>query len=301
MTSSRPYQPENGLALLYAFLVKLHAEDPNPYCAMHVGDLLWRLFMHNFANPTENVRLWLDEHDNLIGFAWFYPPNAVEMVITPSLRNTGRLEAAMTAWAIERSQIAEQPATYLITDAQIEDESRVACITNLGFQQQTNHFVLLVRDLTEMSLAFPLASGYHIHAVTNPDQFEARVNLHRSVWHPSRVTLDAYQRMRGIPGYDPELDLVVEAADGTLAAYCICWLDQANYLGLFEPVGTEQAFRQQGLGKAVIGEGLRRLYARGARTALVATYGTNQAAVRLYESAGFQVRYHSYDFRKEIG
>ncbi len=301
MTTSRPYQPEHDLALLHAFLVKLHAEDPDPYCAMHVGDLIWRLFMHNFANPTENVRLWLDEHDNLLGFAWFYPPNAVEMIIAPPLRNTGQLETAMTAWAAQRSQTEEQPSTYLITDVQVEDEQRVACITGLGFQQQEYHFVLMVRDLADMPAAFPLPSGYHIHAVTSRAQFEARVNLHRTVWHPSRVTLDAYLRMREISDYDPELDLVVEAADGTLAAYCICWLDQENRLGLFEPVGTDPAFRQQGLGKAVIGEGLRRLYPRGARTALVASVGGNQAALRLYESAGFQVRRHSHDFRKEIG
>ncbi|MDQ3249074.1 MAG: GNAT family N-acetyltransferase, partial [Chloroflexota bacterium] len=127
-----------------------------------------------------------------------------------------------------------------------------------------------------------------------------RVELHRRVWHPSRVTLQSYTEMRQVVGYDPELDLVMEAPDGTFAAYCVCWIDQQNGLGLFEPVGTHPDFRQQGLGKALLTEGLRRLHARGAGTALVTTGGSNAAARRLYEGVGFSVLHHSHDFVREI-
>jgi len=114
------------------------------------------------------------------------------------------------------------------------------------------------------------------------------------------VTLEAYQRMRRVHGYTPELDLVVVAPDGTFASYCICWLDPVNKSGEFEPVGTRPVFRRRGLSRSVIHEGLRRLKAHGAQTAIVYTYGANQASTKLYESAGFRAIHKDYDYRKRL-
>jgi ribosomal protein S18 acetylase RimI-like enzyme len=93
------------------------------------------------------------------------------------------------------------------------------------------------------------------------------------------------------------LDLVAVAPDGAFASYCICWLDPANRTGEFEPVGTRPAFRGKGIGKLLMLEGLRRLKALGARTAIVYSVGDNTASIRLYESVGFRTitrnRYYS--------
>ncbi len=61
----------------------------------------------------------------------------------------------------------------------------------------------------------------------------------------SRFTSAVYQQLCSAPLYDPALDLVVEAADGTYAA-TIGWSDPVNGIGLFEPAGTRSAFRRQG-------------------------------------------------------
>ena len=70
--------------------------------------------------------------------------------------------------------------------------------------------------------------------------------------------------------------------------------DEVNRTGEFEPVGTREKWRGRGLGKTVIAEGLRRLQARGAHTAYVTTPGSNTAAQRLYESAGFTTYTREY-------
>jgi hypothetical protein len=51
------------------------------------------------------------------------------------------------------------------------------------------------------------------------------------------------------PGYERDLDLVAAAPDGRFGAYCVCWMDPANGVGEFEPVGAP------GLSRAGVGEG----------------------------------------------
>jgi GNAT superfamily N-acetyltransferase len=55
--------------------------------------------------------------------------------------------------------------------------------------------------------------------------------------------------------------------------------------GAFEPVGTAKAHQRQDLGKAVMGEGLRRLVRLGSKLATVGSYDTPAHA--LYTSMGF--------------
>jgi ribosomal protein S18 acetylase RimI-like enzyme len=127
------------------------------------------------------------------------------------------------------------------------------------------------------------------------------VELHRAVWAPSRVTLDAYRRLRGVPGYRSELDLVAVAPNGDFAAYCICWLDAKNRTGEFEPVGASPDYRRQGAGRAVMLEGLRRLRDLGAETAIVYTSANNSPAVALYEAVGFRRYDEEHYYEKPFG
>ena len=58
-------------------------------------------------------------------------------------------------------------------------------------------------------------------------------------------------------------------------------------VGSFEPVGMDPSWRGQGLGRALIRDGFRRLAEKRMRSARVSTAGFNHPAQRLYESAGF--------------
>ena len=95
--------------------------------------------------------------------------------------------------------------------------------------------------------------------------------------------------LRAHPLYDEQLDIVVEAPDGQLVSYCICWVDAANGVGVFEPVGTRPAYAGRGLARAAIFEGMRRLRDRGMHAARVSTASINERALRLYPACGFEV------------
>jgi mycothiol synthase len=69
-------------------------------------------------------------------------------------------------------------------------------------------------------------------------------------------------------------------------------------MGYFEPVGVHPDFHRKGLGKCLLFGGLRRLQSEGMTEASVCAESDNPAAIRLYESVGFQKVKHLLTYRK---
>jgi ribosomal protein S18 acetylase RimI-like enzyme len=100
------------------------------------------------------------------------------------------------------------------------------------------------------------------------------------------------------------LDLVVEAPDGRLVAFCIGWLNkmvESGPIGQIEPLGCLPDFSHLALGRVALAEGLRRLQALGAKHIFVETDNYRNLAFRLYESFDFQVIQKVLIYRKDYG
>jgi mycothiol synthase len=82
-----------------------------------------------------------------------------------------------------------------------------------------------------------------------------------------------------------DLDLIVSAPDGSVAAFCTIWFDDVTRTGAFEPVATMPAQQRRGLGKAIMIEGPRRLQRLGATQVTVGSYSVQAGA--LYASLEF--------------
>ncbi len=300
MITSRPFAGDADLHTMRR-LITDDVADVSRHSYMQVGDLLWGLYQNTVFEPREHIRLWEDEGGALLGFAWFHPPIYVNWQLHPRRRDDERLAEEMLAWgeAHRRTRLAEGEP-LLQSNAFEDDAWRVGLLTRHGFARGDGYLLHLHRRLDRTLPEPALPGGWTVRQVAGAAEFAERVAIHREVWRPSKVTLDAYRRLRTAPGYSPELDLVVVAPDGAFAAYCLCWLDSANACGEFEPVGMRAAYRGWGLGKALMLEGLRRLRACGAKTAIVYSVGDNEAAVRLYQSAGFQPVVRDYDWSKPL-
>ena len=110
------------------------------------------------------------------------------------------------------------------------------------------------------------------------------------------MSSEDYAGFMRLPGYDRQLDVVAVAPDGTIAAYVNGWIDPRNRIGDFGPLGARPAYRRQGLTRAVLLECLRRMQALGMNRVSVSTGVSNQPAIGLYQSVGFQIvnRYIEY-------
>jgi ribosomal protein S18 acetylase RimI-like enzyme len=243
-----------------------------PFVGTHVGDLAWGP-THRAGEDPWRVRIW----DEGAG-AWMRRPHQLEYELLPELRS-GPLEHELLDWA-ESGAGANLTASSLSTDSR-----RLAFLRERGYELASDATPLdfHVRDLADAGAA-ELPAGFRLRTV-RPCDLERRVAVHRAAWEPSRVTVESSGDVTAAWPYRADLDCVVEAPSGELAASCLAWLDDENRVGELEPVGTAPRYRRRGLASAVCRFALRRLREEGATRAIV--YSNTPEAKALYLSLGF--------------
>ncbi len=167
------------------------------------------------------------------------------------------------------------------------DAARIAALSARGYRQTERGLVVYGQPVPDPAPQPALPDGYTIRAVRGVAEVEPRVAVQRAAFESTWMTAERHDRVRNSPTYRPELDIVVVAPDGEFAAFALLWFDEANQMGVFEPLGVAPAYQRLGLGRAIMAEGLRRLAAAGARVACVETGLDHQPARRLYEATGF--------------
>lgn len=108
--------------------------------------------------------------------------------------------------------------------------------------------------------------------------------------HPQLTRADLERFVSGIPsGFSGENVVLGVRADHRLVAFCWCVLfDPGTGLeGEIAELYVASSHRREGLGKALIDEAVRLFRQRGVTLGYVWTRVENEAAVRLYEAAGF--------------
>jgi len=257
-----------------------------PYVATHVGDLAW--WLHR---PEGKRRLWFDG-ERCVAWARLHPPATLDYELLQEHRGA-RLHDEVLAW-LE----AEAQGDVLSTYALETDEQSVAFVEARGYArpESPKWYAYHLRELDDALREPSVPDGFRLHTVDGDEDFRKRVEIHRAVWAPSRVTEEIYRRVTRAWPYRADLDCVVEAPDGRFAAYVLSWYDDANRVGLFEPVGTHPDFRRLGLASAVCQYAFRRLREEGAMHAQV--LAQEEPAVRLYESVGFRRYTRIVEFRK---
>lgn len=300
MMKVRSYQgPEDLHAMLDLLSEGRQANNGTYY--VHRGDLQWWLFYTD--TPPEiwqsQIRLWMED-DYLVGWALISPDeHALDVYTIPALRGNPR-ESEMLAQAVEEmSALGEVQSVWVAEN----DEMRIRWFEENGFALAENHFVHFKRSLSGSFDGPPLPNGFSLRSSRGPEDARLRSVASHAAFG-SRKPFEEYWprtlRFMQSPVYVPEHEIFVMAPDpdGQVAAYCIIWTDDVSKIGHFEPVGTHPDFQRKGLGKSLLFEGLRRLRAEGMSEADVCTNHDNAAAIRLYESVGFQMNNRLLTYKK---
>jgi GNAT superfamily N-acetyltransferase len=217
------------------------------------------------------------------------------------------LEAAILAWAIEHQAGSAEHSADAAGTRQISvycyeyDALRQITLAGLGFEKMDyggmyRHMRLGCQPRPTVTVP----AGYTLRTTQPQDMSNCQkiADLLNAAFNRNFHTGKEFHNFTvGAPSYDPELDLVMVAPDGSFAAYVGIAYDPDNGLGMFEPVCTHPDHQRHGLARTLMNEGLLRLWDRGAVHATVDT-GDMVAANGLYTAMGFTEAYKGYTWKK---
>ena len=296
--TSRPYAGEADFARLHAFLAHARATVSHTHY-LHMGDLTWQLF-HMLADfdPSQLVRVWEHAQGSLIGFVLLHPRfGGFELQLDPAWRSEP-LVVEMLSWA--ETQLQDRwPRDHggISTLVNQGDVLLQGLLTSRGFAP-SGDWLYMQRSLAHSIPAVELPPGWSVRNLQSFDEATARATA-LGLAFEAPPFVDWYAKLMRSPGYNMDLDLVAVAPAGHFGAFAHVWVDPANKVGQFEPVGTAPNDRRLGLARAVLSEGLCRMQSRGMETAIVIVEAAEQATHRLYAAVGFETTWHLDWYQQE--
>jgi len=307
MKEPRPYRDEWDLEAMRRLLMQGRKANNGSYY-VHQGDLNWWLYYPPLEGDFwDHIYLWDDpaQPGRLLGWALISPDRVgIDVYVQSELR--GSLVAReMYIWAEEQAtRIARQNGKPTIYVLWVLHDDDVLCnhFSQLGYRLRRG-YVHLTGPLDETVSIPQLPPGFVVRSCKGESEVVARARAQFGAFNSSAQFeryVERFTNFMRSPVYDSELDIVAMVPDGQVGAFCIVWTDPVNQVGLLEPVGTHPDFQRKGLGKAVIQEGLRRLQECGMKSAIVSTFEDNPAAIKLYESAGFQIINRLGTYEKDV-
>jgi mycothiol synthase len=301
--SFRQYESERDLQQMHDMLMEAR-ERTSDWRYPHIGEMLWNFFMVDcHLKPGEFIRIWHDLSGKLIAYAILGEDPSFDCQVLPEYEWTGIEEQALTWVEARLSELRKfDSKTWggkLVSGARQDDANRLAFLEQHGFKYSGEFAeVNMIRSLgipipdTSLPSGFRVCAFTEIHEHINSAVIINRAGIQREVWHPwtvGNVTDKDYLRFMNLPGYRRDLDIVAIAPKGVIASYLNGWIDPINRIGDFGPVGARPAYRRQGLTRAVLLEGMRRMKMLGMERVCISTGETNTPALRLYESIGFKI------------
>ncbi|WP_411079182.1 GNAT family N-acetyltransferase [Streptomyces sp. cmx-18-6] len=125
-----------------------------------------------------------------------------------------------------------------------------------------------------------------------------RVLVHRDAFAGSTFTVERHRSMTRSPAGPLAVETLVRTPAGEPAAAATGWFAGVDRCGLLEPVGTRPDHRGHGYGRDAVLGACAALARRGASAVAVLTPSANEAAVALYQSAGFTVVRENHDWTR---
>ncbi len=285
---------EDGAAIRAMLRDRYRVLGPPAYPTASDFDF-WLSTSTNQAVPEE-ISLWFDG-DRVVGFVW-PAANQVDFFVHPEAAD---VEAELFAWA-EARLMAAPPEDGVLSAACIGGNvQREALLAATGYARTEDFVACHVRAVGEpLPTVPPLPEGYTVRALRGPHEVAERVAAHRAAFPDWKITPEGYLRAMQTATYRLDLDIVATTPADEIVASALVWYDGSLRMGLFEPIGCHPDYQKRGLASGCIREGLRRLAAIGAETAIVCGWRDDSDGSRLYRKLGFHEAERLYTWKRTL-
>lgn len=262
-----------------------------PPACRHVIDFAWRLTAPAIAAGRDAV-YWQDAGGRVVGLAaWQQAWATLDFYVRPG-PDAVTVERDIFAWAGGRFRERDAERGHRLpysVEFRDDDQDRQALAAAHGFVRNVHaSHVHLQRQLDALPPLPAVPDGFAIRPLADAAEAAAYAGAHRAAFGSEAMTAQWRERTIGTPLYQPDLDLVAVAADGTLAGFCVGWHEPARGVAQLEPVGVHPRYQRRGLSRALLTEMLRRLKVRGASVAIAETELDQTAARAAYDAVGFK-------------
>lgn len=274
-----------------------------------ISSLGSRAFVSDFEESMQlesvrrTVKLWQD-NQSLIAFAYVDDYNNLWFDANPDGLSTV-LGGEIVAWGVEVMQernSASNTHDTLDASCSADDTLHLPILLQNGFTETGTRTLKYERPLDYPLPQYPLPAGFLIRPVRTKE-IDDLVALHRAAFGSDHMTVEERTAIINAPDYLPELDLVAVSADGQLAAFCICGIeedDNGNKIGYTDPIGVHPDFQHLGLARALVSYGFAGLWEKGARVVKTGTGSDNLAMQRLASAMGFHLVEQKLWFARQV-
>ncbi|MGH6957716.1 MAG: GNAT family N-acetyltransferase [Caulobacteraceae bacterium] len=300
----RRYAGAEDLARFIEFASRSTKERGSLRAQWHPGDVVWQL--NGMADQAQPIRFWFGPDGVEVAACVV---SAEELWIEATPAGEPRVaEAVEAAEARVRARHAKGGSGEFSVIVSEHDSFRIRTLERLGYRKGAPSGVGFTMDLERPPPAPEAPPGFSVRDSVGVDP-ALRATAHRAAWShlehlrihgESQFSTDRYLSLAAMPVYDPTLDMLVVAPDGSLVANCIAWADADSGVAVFEPVGTALAYRGRRLTGLMMGEAVRRLKAKGMREARVGTAHFNASAIAAYRAAGFMLAARLHRWTKSL-
>ena len=275
----RPIDPSRDLPAVAELLGRTRSSGG----LSHPGGIQW--WMRDLWLERENFEVFVVDADSAVRLTGFVLIDNEFVVVEHEDGDPGK--RVLVDWTAEQMRSNGKPElmTHAVEDTELEHQ-----LAADGYERTGREYELMI-DTAGADKQEPLPDGYRFGSLLDVDD-ESYIDGHRAAWsdkRPSPYRRELHEAVKKMPQFRPDLVTVALAPDGTVASYCIGWIDEHSQTLEIEPLGTHRDHRREGLARAVVREVVRRAGANGARRVLVWNDpDSNPAAYGLYTSAGMR-------------
>ncbi|OLS26908.1 MAG: hypothetical protein HeimC3_06650 [Candidatus Heimdallarchaeota archaeon LC_3] len=284
---TKNYAPEHDFERVLDFLSDTYLETKS--LANH--------FPNRFENDKDNYRdgihLWeeFDESSNEKKIVGLSTPEKKFLYFIQIHPEYEYLLTEMVEWIVDHFGSIKD-------DLKKEQKLIIVCLDgykpleeilrNQGFEKTSNYGYLRFRDINEPIHQYSIPEGYSIRSFKGKEEYGSYTEAIRKTFgHGEFFNSEVVESINSNTYYNPELDLIIEAPNGEIAAFCTFRMDPKNRITELEPLGTLPNYKKLGLGKAILGEGYKRLKKYNPTLLYIGGAADTSGANRLYDSTGF--------------
>ena len=293
--TSRLYQELSDITLIIEFLrsirpVALLTEHPSIY---EIPELL------AIPQNQATTRLWLLEEEFLVGFAFVDAFHTLRFDLDWQTQSK-QIESEILAWG---NECLKNKYPMLYSTSHESDTEHLAFFVRHQFVQCAESILHMACSLNRSIRTPHVPFGFTIRSVRGEEEAAEIASLHRAAFQTPYMTAERRMSIMRRSDYDPSLDLVAVASDGTLAAYALGQVNKpegiqgVSYADLF---ATHPKFQDRGLASTLMLIVLKRLQEKGYRIAKLSTNSHNHSMQHVASMAGFETTSKTLRFQRQV-